>query len=164
MFGAIVAALVAGSAGLGPRNAAAPQPTESEAEHVGQHDHGDSRADTGPSSVVNVASEEQFATEVLADKGLWLVDFHATWCGACRVLGPVIEAVARENETRFRVAKIDVDKLPGLAGRYKVGGVPQLNIIVGGKEVSKKVGALDGETLLRWVESKLPAPAAPEAR
>lgn len=161
MFGAIVAALVAGPAGLGPPGAVAPQPAGAGAGGPHRSDPGQGHADAGPSSVVHVASEEQFTAEVLGGQRLWLVDFYATWCGVCRVLEPVIQEAARENKGRFRVAKIDVDKLPGLARRYKVDAIPHLSIIVGGEEVSKRVGALGKADLLKWVSSKLPAPTGP---
>ena len=158
LFGAIMAALVAGSAGLGPRGTAARQPAGPGTEPMHLRGHGMGQAHTDSSSIVQVRSEEQFASEVLEGQGPWLVDFHAVWCGVCRVLAPVIDEVAQENEARFRVAKVDVDKLPGLARRFNVDAIPHLSIVVEGKEVSKKVGALGKESLVEWVESKLPTP------
>ena len=55
-----------------------------------------------------------------------LVDFHATWCGPCQTLAPIVSDVAHEFKDRVKVIKIDVDKNQALARRYNVRGVPTL--------------------------------------
>ena len=86
-LGAVAAALFGSTLVLSPRRASTPHPagTLDDPSHL-HHAH----ADLGPSSVVHVGSEEQFGSEVLGGKELWLVDFYADWCGACRMLAPVI--------------------------------------------------------------------------
>ena len=60
---------------------------------------------------------ETFNEIINADKPV-LIDFYATWCGPCKTMHPIIEAIGREVQGRARVLKIDVDKNPALAARY----------------------------------------------
>jgi len=88
----------------------------------------------------HIASAEEFESAVLkADKPV-LVDFYADWCGPCRMLAPTIEKLAQQYEGRAVVAKVNVDNLASVAGRYGIQGIPAVLIFNQGKEVQRLVG------------------------
>lgn len=72
-------------------------------------------------------------------KNIELIDFYATWCGPCKMLAPVIDEIAQENED-LKVTKIDVDKNPELAAEYSVMSVPTVFI----KKDDKVVNSFNG--------------------
>ena len=77
-----------------------------------------------------------------------LVDFWASWCGPCRIVGPLVESLAREYEGRAVVAKVNVDEEPGLAARYQIMGIPSLLLFKKGQLVERVVGAVPKEHLV----------------
>lgn len=84
-------------------------------------------------------NEENFEDEVLNSKGIILVDFFATWCGPCQMLGPVLERIGN-SRADFDIAKIDVDEAPSLSVEYRIEVVPTMVIFKDGK----KVGTIEG--------------------
>ena len=68
-----------------------------------------------------VFNEKNFKSEVLESDVPVMVDFWATWCMPCRMLGPVIEEIAAESEGAYKVGKVNVDENPGLASSYRAG-------------------------------------------
>ena len=85
------------------------------------------------------ADTDGFRNEVLDAKGTVLVDFFATWCGPCKMLGPVLEKVA-DKHPDVKVVKVDVDQASDLAIRYGVQGVPTMIVFKDGQIVNKAVG------------------------
>lgn len=79
--------------------------------------------------------------------GLVLVDFYADWCGPCRMMAPILEAVATERED-LKVAKVNVDESAALASRFGVMSIPTLVLLDGGEEVKRIVGARPKDALL----------------
>jgi len=69
-----------------------------------------------------------------------LVDFHADWCGPCRMVGPVVEALARARAGSVLVLKVDTDKSPGLSERLGIRGIPTLIVFRNGRETGRHVG------------------------
>lgn len=84
--------------------------------------------------------------ESLINKDLVLVDFFATWCGPCKMLGPVLESL--EN---IDVVKIDVDECPDLARKYAIMSVPTLMIFSNGELKNKQSGFMPKEALEEWI-------------
>lgn len=85
-------------------------------------------------------TKENFEQEVLQSKEPVLVDFWATWCGPCQMVGPIVEEVAGEV-TNAKVCKIDVDEQPELARQYRVMSIPTLMVFKNGEVVKREVGA-----------------------
>jgi thioredoxin 1 len=80
-----------------------------------------------------------------------LVDFGATWCGPCKVLEPIVEAIAEENAGRILVAKVDIDESPNVAARYGVRGAPTILVFDKGKKIAQHVGVTSKARLLELV-------------
>jgi len=76
-----------------------------------------------------------------------LVDFHATWCGPCKMMSPVLDQLKKAYGDKIRILKIDVDKNPDLADRFKVRCVPTLILFKVGKLLWRESGAIPLPTL-----------------
>lgn len=90
----------------------------------------------------------------LISNGEVLVDFFATWCGPCRMLGPVLEEVSNDR-VEVKIVKIDVDECPNLARSFGVMSVPTLILFKDGKEVSKENGFMPKEELVDWINKSI---------
>ncbi|MBX2891146.1 MAG: thioredoxin [Saprospiraceae bacterium] len=82
-----------------------------------------------------------------------LVDFWAPWCGPCRTMHPVLDALKAEMGDRVRIVKIDVDKNTALAVQQKVMGVPMFVVYKNGRELWREAGVLSKDALRRAVEA-----------
>ena len=87
-----------------------------------------------------LVNKNNFQEEVLNSDKPVLVDFWAPWCGPCRMVLPIIEEIAEENED-IKVVKINVDEESELAGRFRIMSIPTLMVFVDGQVVNQSVGA-----------------------
>jgi thioredoxin 1 len=98
-----------------------------------------------PTEPVHVESPEHFQ-ELISSHPLVLVDFHAEWCGPCKMMEPAVEAVAADGPAV--VAKLDIDEHQGLAQQHGIRGVPTLKLYRDGEEADRVVG-MQSEDALR---------------
>ena len=103
-------------------------------------------------------NEANFESEVLQSNQPVLVDFWADWCGPCKMLGPLLEEIALEQDGRVKVAKVNVDENPILAERYGIQSIPTLLYFAGGELRHKTVGLRSKQALVSTLE-KLSVPA-----
>ena len=89
--------------------------------------------------ITEIHTEEAFQKEIATREGLSLIDFWATWCGPCRMLGPVLEQLAADRPD-VTVAKVDVDENMSLAAAYGVESIPMLLVFKNGQLVNKSIG------------------------
>ncbi len=93
---------------------------------------------------MKIIKENEFENEIKS--GVTLVDFFATWCMPCRMMGQILEEVA-EEEKNVSFVKIDVDENPNLARSFGVMSIPTLIIFKDGKEQEKHIGVWQAEEL-----------------
>ncbi len=87
-------------------------------------------------------TEQNFDQEIIQSELPALVDFWAPWCGPCRMMGPVIDAIAEKYQGRVKVGKLNVDEAPGIASRYGIMSIPTISIFKDGNVVDTVVGAV----------------------
>ncbi|MDY2614626.1 MAG: thioredoxin [Lachnospiraceae bacterium] len=97
-------------------------------------------------SVIHLTSDN-FKEEVLESKVPVLVDFWATWCGPCQMVGPIVEELG-EEVTDAKICKVDVDENPDLAREYRVMSIPTFLVFKDGQMVKRDMGAKPKEELL----------------
>ena len=87
-----------------------------------------------------------------------LVDFWASWCGPCKMLGPVLEKLAGEAAGRWTLVKIDTDRHQVQAAQFAIRGIPDVRLFHHGKQLAQFSGAMPEPALRRWLEENLPSP------
>lgn len=91
-------------------------------------------------------NESNFTAET--GTGLVLVDFHAQWCGPCRMLAPVLEQV-----TGVKIVKVNTDENPNLAAEYSISSIPRLLFMKDGKVVDQLAGLVSKQTIQSKVDA-----------
>ncbi len=97
-------------------------------------------------------TDGNFESEVLKSDKPCLVDFWAEWCGPCRMVGPIVEEIAKEYAGKLKVGKLNVDNNSQTAVKYGIMSIPSLLFFNGGKVVDQIVGAVPKKQLVQRIE------------
>ncbi len=111
-------------------------------------------------SVVTHTSDAGFENEVLRSEVPVLLDFWAEWCGPCKMIGPILEEIARSYEGKIRVAKLNVDEHPATAAKFNIRSIPTLLLFKNGTLIAQKVGAVSQSHLIAFLDGHLRDSAA----
>jgi thioredoxin 1 len=94
-------------------------------------------------------TDETFDADVLKNDKAVLVDYWAEWCGPCKMVAPVLEAIAEEHGDKLDVVKLNVDENPVVTQKYNIMNIPTLGVFKNGEVVMELVGARSKSALLR---------------
>ena len=100
-------------------------------------------------------TDAAFTSDVLQSDKPVLVDFWAEWCGPCKMVAPVLEEIAAENQDKLKVVKLNIDENPGTARDYQIMSIPTMAVFQNGKIVKSIVGAKPKAAILKDLESYL---------
>jgi len=98
-------------------------------------------------------TDDSFEQQVEQSEGLAVVDFWAEWCGPCRAVGPVIEAIADDYAGKVRVGKVDVDTNPRTAERFNVRSIPSILYFKDGALVETVIGVRSKHQLEELIQT-----------
>lgn len=96
-----------------------------------------------------------FEEQVLKSDKVALIDFWAAWCGPCKILGPIVEDLAKDFSDKAIIGKCDVDSNPGIAAKYSIRNIPTVLFLKNGEVVDKHVGVATKDVLAKKIEAIL---------
>jgi thioredoxin 1 len=105
--------------------------------------------------MAKIINNNEFVEKVENAKGIVVVDFFATWCGPCKMLGPVFEGVSNEMEGKAKFFKLDIDESGNIAQKYRIAAVPTMIIFKDGMPVENLAGFMPRENIINKVNSHL---------
>jgi thioredoxin 1 len=91
--------------------------------------------------MIKDTSSKDFAKDVLTSKGKVVVDFWAPWCGPCKMVAPILEALAEDFPEQITIYKVNADDNSGLAAELKISSIPTIIVYEDGKETKRVTGA-----------------------
>ena len=100
-------------------------------------------------------TDASFEADVLKSSEPVVVDFWAEWCGPCKMIGPSLEEIATEMQGKVKIAKVNVDENPGVAGKLGIRSIPTLMLFKDGKLAAQKVGAAPKGELVKWINASV---------
>ena len=100
-------------------------------------------------------TDSNWEQDVLSSDKPVLVDFWAEWCGPCRIIGPLVEELAKEYDGKAVIGKLNVDENPGVASKYGIRSIPTLLVFKGGEVVDKIVGAVPKTMLAQKLDNQM---------
>ena len=100
---------------------------------------------------VEHATHADFGAKVLQSETPVLVDFWAAWCGPCRVIAPILDALALEQAGKLRIVKVNVDEERSLANEFQIRSIPTMILFKDGKPVDAAMGAMPRPMLEKFV-------------
>ena len=104
---------------------------------------------------VSEVNSSEFDKEVLQSAVPVVVDIWAEWCGPCRAYSPIIDAVSDDLTGKVKFVKVDADKNEPIANKYNVMSIPTTLLIVKGQLKAMNVGAMQKESLRKWIDKNL---------
>ncbi|MCE2660376.1 MAG: thioredoxin TrxA [Rubrivivax sp.] len=107
------------------------------------------------SELIKHVTDASFEADVLKADRPVLVDYWAEWCGPCKMIGPILEALATEYGDQIQITKMNVDENTVVPGKFGIRGIPTLMIFKGGEMVGSKVGALPKAQLAAFIDGHL---------
>ena len=96
-----------------------------------------------------------FEQEVARFPGTVMVDFWAPWCGPCRMVAPIVEELAKTYQSKAKVAKLNTDEAPDIAGRFGIRSIPTMMFFKNGAVVQQLVGAYPKSKIVEKLDSSL---------
>ncbi len=107
------------------------------------------------SDLIKHVTDDSFGSDVLASDKPVLVDYWAEWCGPCKSIAPLLDAMSKEYDGRLQIAKMNVDDNREVPGKYGIRGIPTLMLFKGGELAATQVGALNKAQLTAFIEGHL---------
>jgi thioredoxin 1 len=116
---------------------------------------GSDSGSTAAFSQIAETSDARFERDVIDSDEPVLVDFYATWCRPCREMQPVLEDLAKSYKHKVKVVRVDVEKNPRIATRYRIEAIPRLMLFKNGDLVDDKLGVTTRESLSSTIDRTL---------
>lgn len=100
-------------------------------------------------------TDDTFDDAVLKADGPVLVDYWADWCGPCKMIAPILDAISEEYSGRITIAKLNIDENPATPPKYGIRGIPTLMLFKDGNVEATKVGAVSKSQLTAFIDSNI---------